>query len=123
MIRRPPRSTRTDTLFPYTTLFRSPAERAFGAEFAQFEKGDPDLVERLGGGDEHRFGVAILHALRIALGGEAHRGAIRAGAGGDSFDDLEHQANAVLGPADVATRAAIGAVAQELLRPLPVRAS
>src|SRR3546814_13434357 len=25
MIRRPPRSTRTDTLFPYTTLFRSPA--------------------------------------------------------------------------------------------------
>src|SRR3546814_2109742 len=26
MIRRPPRSTRTDTLFPYTTLFRSIAE-------------------------------------------------------------------------------------------------
>src|SRR3546814_9253323 len=26
MIRRPPRSTRTDTLFPYTTLFRSGAE-------------------------------------------------------------------------------------------------
>src|SRR3546814_3821146 len=30
MIRRPPRSTRTDTLFPYTTLFRSvhPASRS-----------------------------------------------------------------------------------------------
>src|SRR3546814_14450504 len=28
MIRRPPRSTRTDTLFPYTTLFRSPAQAA-----------------------------------------------------------------------------------------------
>src|SRR3546814_3573377 len=27
MIRRPPRSTRTDTLFPYTTLFRSAAAR------------------------------------------------------------------------------------------------
>src|SRR3546814_13744287 len=27
MIRRPPRSTRTDTLFPYTTLFRSLAKR------------------------------------------------------------------------------------------------
>src|SRR3546814_1849541 len=27
MIRRPPRSTRTDTLFPYTTLFRSPDPR------------------------------------------------------------------------------------------------
>src|SRR3546814_17872647 len=30
MIRRPPRSTRTDTLFPYTTLFRSGASRAAG---------------------------------------------------------------------------------------------
>src|SRR3546814_8651846 len=28
MIRRPPRSTRTDTLFPYTTLFRSQGDRA-----------------------------------------------------------------------------------------------
>src|SRR3546814_4754884 len=28
MIRPPPRSTRTDTLFPYTTLFRSPCDRA-----------------------------------------------------------------------------------------------
>src|SRR3546814_8324920 len=27
MIRRPPRSTRTDTLFPYTTLFRSPRRK------------------------------------------------------------------------------------------------
>src|SRR3546814_8221065 len=27
MIRRPPRSTRTDTLFPYTTLFRSAFDR------------------------------------------------------------------------------------------------
>src|SRR3546814_10001635 len=31
MIRRPPRSTRTDTLFPYTTLFRSGAERRAAA--------------------------------------------------------------------------------------------
>src|SRR3546814_2811637 len=31
MIRRPPRSTRTDTLFPYTTLFRS--HRCFGGRF------------------------------------------------------------------------------------------
>src|SRR3546814_2036120 len=30
MIRRPPRSTRTDTLFPYTTLFRSKGERMLG---------------------------------------------------------------------------------------------
>src|SRR3546814_15569257 len=33
MIRRPPRSTRTDTLFPYTTLFRS-YDPAFGYELA-----------------------------------------------------------------------------------------
>src|SRR3546814_2925038 len=30
MIRRPPRSTRTDTLFPYTTLFRSGKKRKAG---------------------------------------------------------------------------------------------
>src|SRR3546814_11862051 len=29
MVRRPPRSTRTDTLFPYTTLFRSVPRTAF----------------------------------------------------------------------------------------------
>src|SRR3546814_13813455 len=31
MIRRPPRSTRTDTLFPYTTLFRSDLPRSDAA--------------------------------------------------------------------------------------------
>src|SRR3546814_19068810 len=30
MIRRPPRSTRTDTLFPYTTLFRSRRQHLLG---------------------------------------------------------------------------------------------
>src|SRR3546814_16006765 len=37
MIRRPPRSTRTDTLFPYTTLFRSAEDDAV----ALFHIGDP----------------------------------------------------------------------------------
>src|SRR3546814_2895018 len=37
MIRRPPRSTRTDTLFPYTTLFRSAVDRV--GEQAQY-RGD-----------------------------------------------------------------------------------
>src|SRR3546814_16917794 len=32
MIRRPPRSTRTDTLFPYTTLFRAPSPVTFEGE-------------------------------------------------------------------------------------------
>src|SRR3546814_8559671 len=44
MIRRPPRSTRTDTLFPYTTLFRSgrgrvPFERSFGGRTAGAGRG------------------------------------------------------------------------------------
>src|SRR3546814_20573676 len=41
MIRRPPRSTRTDTLFPYTTLFRSIADHAlpqsYGFNFLIFK--------------------------------------------------------------------------------------
>src|SRR3546814_1186113 len=44
MIRRPPRSTRTDTLFPYTTLFRSP----------------------FGDGREHRLEIDFLKRLAIA---------------------------------------------------------
>src|SRR3546814_682809 len=68
MIRRPPRSTRTDTLFPYTTLFRSGIE-------AQIQAGEigvtlqevlcraPDAAllarpDRLAGGDQ---GVPVLH--------------------------------------------------------------
>src|SRR3546814_3672257 len=39
MIRRPPRSTRTDTLFPYTTLFRSIAVVAY-----MMEPGDVKVV-------------------------------------------------------------------------------
>src|SRR3546814_13422524 len=37
MIRRPPRSTRTDTLFPYTTLFRSDLD-ADAAVFSAFRR-------------------------------------------------------------------------------------
>src|SRR3546814_15406017 len=40
MIRRPPRSTRTDTLFPYTTLFRS-------GWFAKFCKRHRSIVYRI----------------------------------------------------------------------------
>src|SRR3546814_2926313 len=45
MIRRPPRSTRTDTLFPYTTLFRSPvfqSENGF-----MWDDRKPDQVIRI----------------------------------------------------------------------------
>src|SRR3546814_9205582 len=51
MIRRPPRSTRTDTLFPYTTLFRS-ARDELGFEVAARDKLDP-----VDGGDARQHGV------------------------------------------------------------------
>src|SRR3546814_17708993 len=37
MVRRPPRSTRTDTLFPYTTLFRSAEHWPAGAPLRVFD--------------------------------------------------------------------------------------
>src|SRR3546814_9823851 len=40
MIRRPPRSTRTDTLFPYTTLFRSSQHRRHAVGADQMPRAD-----------------------------------------------------------------------------------
>src|SRR3546814_10304258 len=50
MIRRPPRSTRTDTLFPYTTLFRSiealsPVEQELQADDGDRQGKEPGPVE------------------------------------------------------------------------------
>src|SRR3546814_5603105 len=42
MIRRPPRSTRTDTLFPYTTLFRSGYGRRGGQRSSRSKKRSQD---------------------------------------------------------------------------------
>src|SRR3546814_18103844 len=44
MIRRPPISTRTDTLFPYTTLVRAPARRV---QVLALSARDPDALEAL----------------------------------------------------------------------------
>src|SRR3546814_272711 len=46
MIRRPPRSTRTDTLFPYTTLFRSARRTARGGRSLRRERRVPHLRVR-----------------------------------------------------------------------------
>src|SRR3546814_18019269 len=51
MIRRPPRSTRTDTLFPYTTLFRSPS----GDPVGQADQGCSHPQEQGDGQDDHPF--------------------------------------------------------------------
>src|SRR3546814_12072357 len=47
MIRRPPRSTRTDTLFPYTTLFRSPFGHTPSQRIEQRGIADVDALARL----------------------------------------------------------------------------
>src|SRR3546814_12611348 len=62
MIRRPPRSTRTDTLFPYTTLFRSLVQRLhrrLGRKVTQ--KAEDDLR-----GDAE-FALAVAQGLFDAL--------------------------------------------------------
>src|SRR3546814_18095812 len=71
MIRRPPRSTRTYTLFPYTTLFRSPA--------APRRRLDParDLGRRRSGlrADScrsHRLPLRPLTGGLEAVGAQAH---------------------------------------------------
>src|SRR3546814_4810345 len=65
MIRRPPRSTRTDTLFPYTTLFRSWSGSLAGVGVG-------------GAGEAHRARRAVaaeeLHAVLVQ--GDAQAGAV-----------------------------------------------
>src|SRR3546814_9925919 len=58
MIRRPPRSTRTDTLFPYTTLFRSALLQVGGGTFAQLAHG----------GDAQRGELALHHLAHAGQG-------------------------------------------------------
>src|SRR3546814_18991447 len=57
MIRRPPRSTRTDTLFPYTTLFRSTGTYIIGNGAVAVIDPGPDDADHV-------------HAIRAALEGE-----------------------------------------------------
>src|SRR3546814_2455038 len=64
MIRRPPRSTRTDTLFPYTTLFRSARGKIDPHQGADFER-----VAELGFGERmhvRRVGAEFAAALPAA---------------------------------------------------------
>src|SRR3546814_6243750 len=68
MIRRPPRSTRTDTLFPYTTLFRSAdGDRAGRLRFVEPRRGvAPQGAEggrRAGDGDRSEEHTSELQSL------------------------------------------------------------
>src|SRR3546814_8440468 len=66
MIRRPPRSTRTDTLFPYTTLFRSLDIFGIGhpvaiMQFARWRVGGLAIVEE----KLHLFACPSIHAASV----------------------------------------------------------
>src|SRR3546814_14556448 len=69
MIRRPPKSTRTDTLFPYTTLFRSCGETSapFGSEAAAATNENEAVASAEGKGD----GETVPVAPSVPVGGEA----------------------------------------------------
>src|SRR3546814_16793670 len=56
MIRRPPRSTRTDTLFPYTTLFRSCSAGGGEAACLLAFVGRIAIIVEIGGADLLRVG-------------------------------------------------------------------
>src|SRR3546814_1159501 len=74
MIRRPPRSKRTDTLFPYTTLFRSLRQNPVGKVRCDVVARDPRrglLSQRLGSlrlGDEAGFDHGLQHQARALVG-------------------------------------------------------
>src|SRR3546814_11644192 len=69
MIRLPPRSTRTDTLFPYTTLFRSLEVDAVGRRRAALGQLGEGLVERRLGARPERgmVGGDVLQALQAVI--------------------------------------------------------
>src|SRR3546814_6194184 len=60
MRRRPPRSTRTDTLFPYTTLFRSPAASH------RLQTAEADQFHRRAAKDQRRQGAAQGAARQVS---------------------------------------------------------
>src|SRR3546814_14167966 len=73
MIRRPPRSTRTDTLFPYTTLFRSPGNDRFlvpGNAYSINEKawGGYGLAKFGGDGWRGNVGVRVIETKQTSDG-------------------------------------------------------
>src|SRR3546814_5475629 len=63
MIRRPPRSTRTDTLFPYTTLFRSAGVQANTAANGPGMPAVPDRNNLYSETVAGRFSAAVSGAL------------------------------------------------------------
>src|SRR3546814_3524112 len=95
-LRRPPRSTRTDTRCPYTTLFRSfDAFRPVEAQWRLWEVfPDPEFVADPRVGSNHSRGVAIDLTLVDAASGTA----LDMGTPFDDFTALSHHARNDLPP-------------------------
>src|SRR3546814_3211963 len=75
MIRRPPRSTRTDTLFPYTTLFRSFSARTLYTKIRTIVDNPRPYVdagEGYFGPDRRRRNAAVNEDRRKAARSEEH---------------------------------------------------
>src|SRR3546814_15470941 len=66
MSRRPPRSTRTDTLFPYTTRFRSPDEAGVFAK--ALEAIGCDYIDVSTGGLDHRQKIPLAAGYQVPFG-------------------------------------------------------
>src|SRR3546814_19963446 len=73
MRRRPPRSTRTDTLFPYTTLFRSPDREPCGLPLPLHAGGSAPRNSPRIESEKSRNGRDGLRLEREALGGSSRR--------------------------------------------------
>src|SRR3546814_15026332 len=67
MIRRPPRSTRTDTLFPYTTLFRSGRGTRLNGSTATALRHRTPLAEMTGRSEEHTSELQSLMRISYAV--------------------------------------------------------
>src|SRR3546814_17083639 len=80
MIRRPPRSTRTDTLFPYTTLFRS-TNNVSGSTLAGDAAGDFSYTDA----DALAIGAVTATGFRAATNGGQALTATGVGAGTHVF--------------------------------------
>src|SRR3546814_156595 len=107
MIRRPPRSTRTDTLFPYPTLFRSRAVRACAAARVG---GDDRSRRRDGGASRAGARAGMNAALTLALALAAAQQAIGVYDGWGAFAD-EARCYAIAKPAPGSVAARMGAYA------------
>src|SRR3546814_13147036 len=112
MIRRPPISTRTDTLFPYTTLFRSVAVQVDrmvpGGVVGELEHAVPAVLER-----EHRIhdvarggdtvdgpDPAVLHALHHAAHASHHAASHHAASHHPACAAAHHSAHPAAAAAD-----------------------